>query len=92
MTTTQNYTVPSYGTFAGPSSMSFTDTHDVTYFFSYDTLIAVRYGAQTIVRQNDWSVTTGKHLNAIDGGAKSLRVDANAFHDAVAGLIAAAYR
>lgn len=41
----------------------------LTVYFSYNTPIAF-YTMNTglVVRQNDWSNTTGGHLNAIDGG------------------------
>lgn len=48
------------------------------FYFSYNTLIAF-VGTNSkgkffdCVIQNLWSVTTGKHLNAIDGGDKKSR-------------------
>lgn len=45
----------------------------VSVWFSYTTPIAV-LSPETdgiIVRENDWSTTTGKHLNAIDGGTRA---------------------
>lgn len=53
------------------------DVGELTVWFSYKTPVAFRHlGGPKIVRQNDWSTTTGKHLNAIDGGgaAKKDRV------------------
>jgi hypothetical protein len=47
---------------------------DLTVYFSYRTPIAfttVRNGL--VIRENDWSVTTGKHLNWLNPD-KSLRV------------------
>ena len=40
-------------------------------WFSHETPVAFR-SAETgrLVRENDWGVTTGKHLNRIDGGDK----------------------
>lgn len=53
---------------------------DVTVWFSYKTPIAFQIaGNARVVRQNDWSVTTGKHLNAIDGGDKASRVSGEEF-------------
>lgn len=47
----------------------------VIIWFSYKTPVAFQVGyADKIVRQNDWQQTTGKHLNAIDGGNKKARV------------------
>jgi hypothetical protein len=57
----------------------------ITVWFSYTTPIAFKVGGNgRVVRQNDWSTTTGKHLNAIDNGgtnraAKRLRVDSQTF-------------
>lgn len=49
-------------------------------WFSYKTPVAFR-GAdgRRLVRVNDWSTTTGKHLNAIDGGDKKSRVKGDDF-------------
>lgn len=60
---------------------------DVTLYFSYNTIIAfedVRKGRpkRLVVRENDWSTKTGKHLNKVDGGdaaAKKRRVSAMEF-------------
>lgn len=60
-------------------SNSFTrvDVNGITVWFSYDTPIAFRMETQgvvaTFVRENDWSNTTGKHLNSIDGGDKDAK-------------------
>lgn len=41
----------------------------VAVWFSYSTPVAIRRdGHDLIVRENVWGTTTGKHLNAIDGG------------------------
>ena len=51
----------------------------VTVWFSYKTPIAFQVGNNPrVVRQNDWSTTTGKHLNAIDENKKT-RVDSSTF-------------
>lgn len=47
------------------------DMGDITLWFSYTTIIAVRIGPDTWVSKNEWSNTTGKHLAAIDGGVKA---------------------
>ena len=74
--------------YAGPSSMRFRDARGATYYFSYSTLVAVRYGGELLVRRNDWSTTTGKHLNAIDDGDKASRLSRDAFMAAVTELLA----
>jgi hypothetical protein len=52
----------------------------VTLWFSYKTLIAFQFeGKERVVSENCWSNTTGKHLNAIDGGNKASRVSREEF-------------
>ncbi len=54
----------------------------MSFYFSYETLVAVNTGSELKVLQNYWGPTTGKHLNAIDGGdkeAKDKRLDKDAF-------------
>lgn len=46
----------------------------VTVWFSYKTLVAFFIDGKYVVHTNDWGITTGKHLNAIDGGNKAGRV------------------
>ena len=56
------------------------DFDNLTLWYSYSTIIAFRGGGYgRVVRQNDWSTTTGKHLNAIDGGDKKARVPGEKF-------------
>jgi hypothetical protein len=57
-----------------------------SFFFSYETLVAVRNMNGTRVVQNQWGPTTGKHLNAIDGGNKSNRLTPDEFQDYVDSL------
>jgi hypothetical protein len=54
-------------------------TNEMTLWFSYNTLIAFRLGAEKVVHENSWSNTTGKHLNQIDGGDKASRVNEATF-------------
>ena len=52
----------------------------VDVYFSYRTPVAYSLdGCSPIVRRNEWGPTTGKHLNAIDGGDKCARVDVDTF-------------
>jgi len=47
----------------------------LTLWFSYNTVVAFRApGCLIEVSENCWNTTTGKHLNAIDGGAKKDRL------------------
>ena len=58
------------------------DFPGATVWFSYQTPIAFQVsGRLPVVRRNDWGPTTGKHLNAIDGGggAKASRVSGEEF-------------
>ena len=58
-----------------------------TVWFSYKTPIAFRrLGKPLVVCENIWGSTTGKHLNAIDGGdkeAKERRVSSDEFNRAL---------
>ena len=47
---------------------------DKRVYFSYETPIAFWNGNELFVSENEWSQTTGRHLNAIDGGDKSNRI------------------
>ena len=57
------------------------------FYFSYEALVAVStINHGTKVLKNNWGPTTGKHLNAIDGGNKNFRVDQDEFDDFVESL------
>lgn len=52
----------------------------LTIWFSYKTPVAIEApGLPCTVRVNDWGVTTGKHMNWIDGGDKASRVSSEEF-------------
>lgn len=53
----------------------------LTLYFSYETIVAFRGADGLKVRQNDWSNTTGKHLNWIDGGDKKNRLPGQQFEE-----------
>ena len=86
MSTTNN--LPEFETYStsGINSLRFDNPDGSVFWFSYRTLVAFKPEAgTTIVHRNDWAQTTGKHLNAIDGGsaeAKARRLDAEAFNAA----------
>lgn len=69
--------LPTVNHFAG-SNTTICTINTVDLYFSYQTLIAFRADNQLILHENDWSVNTGKHLNAINRD-KSLRVCRTAF-------------
>ena len=49
-------------------------------WYSYKTPVAFYHPSTgKVVRENDWSTTTGKHLNAIDGGQKKSRISGEVF-------------
>ena len=71
-----NYSNTNYGAHA----LMFTDAAGNDYWFSYKTLVAFRGpSGKRFVHTNDWGPTTGKHLNAIDGGDKKTRLGDAAF-------------
>jgi hypothetical protein len=76
-----NYKSENYGAHA--LKFTFPDGREI--YFSYKTPVAfVRRGGSPVVRENDWGPTTGKHLNAIDGGHKSARFAGDVFEDLLA--------
>lgn len=47
-------------------------------YYSYNTCVAYIDNGELVIRKNDWSTTTGKHLNAICSD-KSIRIDGAEF-------------
>ena len=81
--------VPSFATYGkysssnyGVNTLVFTDADGTEYYFSYKTLVAVRYQGVLTCIQNSWGSTTGKHLNWIQPDKKK-RVNRETF-DAIA--------
>tara|TARA_B100001250_G_C19760242_1_gene772077 strand:+ start:110 stop:460 length:351 start_codon:yes stop_codon:yes gene_type:complete len=77
-----NYSSDNYGS----HSLKFTDPTNRQFWFSYKTLIAFyapdKSGLwSTYVIQNQWSTTTGKHLNWIDAGNKKERLTPEDFEN-----------
>ena len=71
-----NYSSDNYGAHA----LVFEDASGNEFWFSYKTLVAFRGpSGKRYVLRNYWSTTTGKHLNAIDDGAKNARLTKDAF-------------
>lgn len=56
-------------------------------YYSYKTVVAFRYKGKLTVRVNDWSTTTGKHLNEIDGGDKKSRIEGEKFEKQLAQVL-----
>ncbi|MFW6129862.1 MAG: hypothetical protein ACOC56_01685 [Atribacterota bacterium] len=52
---------------------------DVSVWFSYETPVAfLKQGQKKVVRKNEWSTTTGKHINKLEPD-KNKRVDGKVF-------------
>lgn len=60
------------------------DVGRLTLWYSYRTVVAFSAGAGIVVSENDWGPTTGKHINAIDGGDKKSRLPRAEFEKALA--------
>lgn len=83
-------TITSYGKYNsdnyGVNSLK-VEFDNLTLYFSYKTVVALTFRdlggllMQPIVRQNDWSTTTGKHLNWIDNGNKKNRLPSEQFEN-----------
>lgn len=75
--------IETYCTNTNPANaISVTLGDSLKVWFSYQTCVAVQSHGRTIVCENAWGPTTGKHLNAIDGGgaeAKALRFPQDKF-------------
>jgi len=78
--------LPSINTYGKYSSGNYgshalrVDFDRLTLWYSYKTIVAFRGGDYPLtVRENSWGPTTGKHLNAIDGGEKSSRLPGEEF-------------
>ena len=77
-----NYSSDNYGS----HTQAFRDSEGHSYYFSYNTLIAVvtRTGV-LFIRENDWGQTTGKHLNWINPD-HSIRLSSAEFETAITRL------
>jgi len=70
-----NYSSNNYGSCRG------VEIGNLTLYFSYDTVIAFNSPKTgLVIRENDWSTTTGKHLNAINDN-KKIRIDGEKFQE-----------
>ena len=78
--------VKSYGKYSGQNygiNTLLVSLGQIDLYYSYRTIVAFRDELGLMVRQNDWNVTTGKHLNWIDGGNKKERVTREIFQAAL---------
>ena len=61
----------------------------LTIYYSYRTIVAYRDTQDgLVVHENDWSTTTGKHLNWIDGGRKDKRLNDTDFQNKLQAALA----
>lgn len=60
---------------------------DLELYFSYNTVIAFIFKGELVIRKNDWSTTTGKHLNWIDDDKKK-RIDGCKFVEKLNSVVA----
>jgi hypothetical protein len=57
--------VGNYGKYSSKNygSSRYVKIGKLTLYFSYETVVAFQDGGDFFCRENDWSTTTGKHLN-----------------------------
>jgi hypothetical protein len=72
----------------GVNALCFTFPYIVDVYFSYKTIVAIRYNGDLLVSENCYSTTTGKHINAIDGGNKATRLPRSQFEQRVEAILA----
>ena len=94
MTTTHAIELPtweSYGNYAsknyGANALRFWLPNGLSIWFSYKTPVAFATSGRFVIRENDWSTTTGRHLNAIDPD-KSKRVSGDEFERQLSEVLA----
>lgn len=93
-TTTEKPTLPTIATYGNYASSNYgahclrVTLPSLTIWFSYQTPVAFETGGKRVVRSNDWGPTTGKHLNAIDGGNRKSRVSGEEFEKLWAEMMA----
>ena len=62
------------------------DLGEVQVWFSYRTPVAFFDGRRRYVSANIWGPTTGRHINAIDGGDKAGRLPRDVFETRLSAL------
>lgn len=78
-------TIENYGEYSssnyGANSLTVRFSSGLQLWYSYTTIVAFKesWSAPIRVRENDWSKTTGKHLNWIDRGDKKERINGEDF-------------
>lgn len=83
----------SYGDYSssnyGVNCLRFNLPNGISFYYSYSTIVAFSSPfTGLIVHENDWSTTTGKHLNWIDGGNKKNRLNDTEFNIRLAHMLA----
>ena len=71
----------------GRPNLTIVHLDHISIAFSYETPIGFQLPTKPwVVRENDWSNTTGKHLNWLDGGDKSARIPGSEFEERLSQL------
>ena len=86
---TATATLPHIGNYMdnGRDNSLYFEFDDVRVYYSYTTPVAFYSpGTGLICRVNDWSATTGKHLNAIEPN-KAVRVPGDVFENLLSELV-----
>jgi hypothetical protein len=80
--------VPKLGSYSEKANTLTVEIGDVTFYYSYTTLVAYKTPSEgLVVCENYWSNTTGKHLNEIDGGRKEYRLKKDDFDARLASAV-----
>lgn len=83
MTSSKLPTIDSYGKYHGRNyglNCLMVSFGTFVLYYSYETIVAFSTPELgLLVRENEWSTTTGKHLNWIDGGDKKNRLNGGQF-------------
>lgn len=83
-----NVSIHTYGNYSGENYGAHcmrVGIGSLSFWFSYDTVVAFSApGKGMVVSENCWRSTTGKHLNAIDGGNKEGRLPRVKFEESLA--------
>ncbi len=86
-----NVKIGSYGEYASDNYGAhalMVDVGNLRLYFSYQTVIAFDHPSTgLVVRKNDWSTTTGKHLNWVDNGNRAKRLCGEEFEAKLAAVL-----
>lgn len=86
---TNSIRVSNYGNYSSSNygSSRLVSIGQLDFYFSYETVIAFNSPKTgLVIRENDWSTTTGKHLNAINEN-KKIRINGEEFERQLENLL-----